>query len=166
MISSIICIYSLNLINLNFDYYFIVLLYFNCRFMHSMIMILMLSFVNTCRLTRLEFLWWQLWWESRFTQFEVFFCKWCSIIKADNEQKIVSDSRSKQWTEEWCFCCLLWLTWWWWSLIFMFICCEVMNFHQFISFIFCMIFNFLSSSTFVLTFNFHFIILLDLLFIL
>jgi len=50
--------------------------------------------------------------------------------------------------------------------MFMFICCEVMNFHRLISFIFCVIFSFLSFSTFVLAFNLHLIILLDLLFIL
>ena len=69
-----------------------------------------------------------------------FFCKWYSIVEANNEQKIVSDSKSKQWTEKWCFCCLLWLAWWWWSLMFMFIYCEVVNFYWLISFIFCMIF--------------------------
>ena len=140
MISSIVHVYSLNLVDLNSDYYFIVSLYFNCCFMHSVIMILILSFINTCTLTRLKFSWWQLWWELRFAQFEVFFCRWYLIVEADNEQKIVSDSRSKQWTEEQCFCCLLWLAWWWWSLIFMFIYCEVVNFYQFISFIFCLIF--------------------------
>ena len=68
------------------------------------------------------------------------------IVEADNEQKIVSDSRSKQWTEKWCFCCLLWLTWWWWSLIFTFIYYEVVNFYQLISFIFCLIFFHLQLS--------------------
>ncbi len=146
MISSIIHVYFLNLVDLNSDYYFVVLLYFNCHFMHSMIMILTLHFINACTLTRLEFSWWQLWWELRFAQFEVFFCRWCSIVEANNEQKIVSDSRSKQWTEEWCFCCLLWLMWWWWSSIFMFVCCEVVNFCRLISFIFCLIFFLLQLS--------------------
>ncbi len=85
-----------------------------------------------------------------------FFYKWYLIVEADNEQKIVSDNRNKQWTEEWCFCCLFWLAQEWWSLMFMFICCEVINFYQFISFIFCVIFSFLSSSTFILAFNLHF----------
>ncbi len=63
-------------------------------------------------------------------------------------EKIVSDSRSKQWTEKQCFCCLLWLAWWWWSLIFMFIYCEVINFYWLIFFIFCLIFFLLQLSFF------------------